>query len=343
MINVHFGRIAPPIIGGISVYLYRLSKIEQNAIFFDEKNILVDDGININFLKQLFKFIIWYLKQFLRFKKRNFVVHSQTKEIRLLFYILACFSVHKFSLVIHSRTSLIGQYESSNRFFKILIRKILNKASTIQVIKLEYKTFLKSLFINNENIIVKNAFLPPPLEDEKKIIKSYKPEIIDFIKSKSPLIIANASFIRFYNNVDLYGFDLCVELTKKLKKDFPNLGFLFAISNASKELDYIKKIIKRIKELDIRENFSIMFGNKELWPIFKNANLMIRPTITDGDSISVREALYFHTPVIASDVTIRPKECVLFKNRNLESLYRNCINVLKGDSNFKDWNRVNHQ
>lgn len=141
--------------------------------------------------------------------------------------------------------------------------------------------------------------------------------------------MANAARVYILNNIDGYGIDMCVELTNLLKKDFPNIGFLFALSTTKMEKVYFLKMKKEIKDLDIEQNFYFMTRNKELWPIFKNADLMIRPTISDGDAISIREALYFNCPVIASNVTTRPKGTILFKNRDLNDLYDKCVTLLK--------------
>ena len=167
------------------------------------------------------------------------------------------------------------------------------------------------------------------VKDENKILDIYKTELMDFINEKKPLIVANGSSINFFNNVDLYGLDMCIELTAKLKKDYPNLGFLFALANKNRNAFYLKKMMLLIKKLKIEENFYFLTGLNELWPIFKKADLLVRPTNTDGDSISIREALYFKTSVVASDVTSRPKECYIFKNRDLRDFYSKSIKVLK--------------
>lgn len=205
---------------------------------------------------------------------------------------------------------------------------MLNKAKFIQVVNPEFENFIKKLKVKNKNIFVKNAFLPPPIEEENKIIKTYKSELVDFINVKKPLIVANGSFLNFYNNIDLYGLDLCIELTAKLKKNYPNLGFIFALANENKNASYLKKMMLRIKKFNIEDNFYFLTGYKELWPIFKKADLLVRPTNVNGDSISIREALYFKTPVIASNVTLRPKSCYLFENRNLNDFYIKCKKLL---------------
>jgi len=50
------------------------------------------------------------------------------------------------------------------------------------------------------------------------------------------------------------------------------------------------------------------------------ADIFLRTTLYDGDSISVREALHFGTPVIASDNGMRPPGTRLIPKENLEAL-----------------------
>ena len=61
------------------------------------------------------------------------------------------------------------------------------------------------------------------------------------------------------------------------------------------------------------------------WPMARlagdySADLMLRTTWYDGDAISVREALHFGVPVIASDNGMRPKGTHLIPARDLEAL-----------------------
>lgn len=309
MLDVHIGPFPPPL-GGISVYLYRLSKSEIDSCFIDTKNIMGGK-----------KFRIWLIKQVFSLKKKNFIYHSHLLKNRIIFYLLSCISIHKFSLVIHGR-ALIDQYQKSKLFGKLLIRKMLKNANFIQVVNPDFKFFIySSLKIKNKNIFIKNAFLPPPLDDEDSIIVKYNEVLLNFLKIKKPIILANAFALSFYQDIDLYGLDMCIELMGRLKKDYPNIGFLFALANEKKNITYLKKMKNKIKTLNIENNFHFMTGQRELWPIFKKIDLLVRPTNRDGDAISIREALHFNVPVITSDVTSRPKECILFKNRDTDDLY----------------------
>ena len=127
---------------------------------------------------------------------------------------------------------------------------------------------------------------------------------------------------------------MCVDLIYKLKNDFPNIGLIFALADEKTNSYYIKQMKIRIKDLRIESNFYFLTGQKEIWPLFKHADLMVRPTNTDGDAISIREALYFKVPVVASDVTLRPNDCYLFKNRDINELYNQCKIILNRRNNL---------
>jgi len=128
---------------------------------------------------------------------------------------------------------------------------------------------------------------------------------------------------------DLYGLDMCIELTAILKEQYPNIGFLFALGSEEYHYDYLKKMKRRIADLKINTHFHFLTGQKQLWPLFKKADLMIRSTNTDGFAVSIAEALYFECPVIASDACFRPEGTILFKNRNLNDLTNCSLSVLK--------------
>src|SRR5690606_3205564 len=63
--------------------------------------------------------------------------------------------------------------------------------------------------------------------------------------------------------------------------------------------------------------------------LLQKSTLSIRPTRTDGDSLSVRESLALGIPVVASNVVERPEGCVSFLSGNVEDLERKVLDVLR--------------
>src|SRR5690606_7512387 len=66
--------------------------------------------------------------------------------------------------------------------------------------------------------------------------------------------------------------------------------------------------------------------------LIEQADIILRPTNTDGDALTVREGLFLGKKVIASDVVKRPEGPYIFKNRDLNSLM-DVIYEVKSDIN----------
>ena len=166
-------------------------------------------------------------------------------------------------------------------------------------------------------------FIPPPLEDEEAVLATYPAEVLDFAAKRRPLVAANAFQLGFYRGVDLYGLDMCVELTAALKESYPNVGLIFALAEVG-DAAYFEQMKRRIEELGVEDNFFFLTGQKELWPLFRRADLMVRPTCSDGYGISVAEALHLGCQAVASDVCQRTPGTLTFANRDAEDFLLKC-------------------
>lgn len=309
----------PPPFGGVSVYEYRLSKLLSKQ---------GHDVKIIDFYKyHVPKKILFLLFIIFNPEKAFFYINSIHISV-MVALILRIFpgTILFFDHSGHEIESMPGIKRFIFSHFLgivdecILVGEHLVKYYEVKGFKLPHNTH------------VQHSFLPPPEEDEHFIWKSYTDETCNFIKNHYPLIVANAFRISFYQGVDLYGIDMCTELVSKLKNKYPNIGLLFALAEVG-NIEYFDIINTRIQEFGIRDNFYFLTGQKELWPIFKRAQLMIRPTFIDGFGISISEALYFGCSVVASDVCKRAEGTIIFKNRNIDDLLNKVESVLNGKLN----------
>jgi glycosyltransferase involved in cell wall biosynthesis len=177
---------------------------------------------------------------------------------------------------------------------------------------------------------VEHAFLPPPLEEEAEVLNSYSDETRAFVAAHRPLVVANGYRINTHRGADLYGLDMCVELIGELKRTYPQVGLLFALGEFA-DAGYRKQIERRIEELKVRDSVHFMTGQKEIWPLFRRAQLMVRPTSTDGYALSLAEAVHVGCPAVASDVSERPPGTVIFRSRDQEDFLRKCLEVLAAE------------
>lgn len=100
-----------------------------------------------------------------------------------------------------------------------------------------------------------------------------------------------------------YALSLQIEALERILAKFPNAGLMILGSgNLEKELRELiasKKYSENIYLTgDVEREITIH--------LIEKAKILLRPTYFDGDAISVREALFLQTPVIATDNGMRP-------------------------------------
>jgi glycosyltransferase involved in cell wall biosynthesis len=166
------------------------------------------------------------------------------------------------------------------------------------------------------------------VEDESRIVARYSNDTRKFLSERRPLLAANASQIVFASGEDLYGLDLCVDLVLALRSEFPGIGLLFALANPTSHPEYLAAIRERIAAANAGQHFHFLTGQQELWPVFKYATLMLRPTTGDGYAVSVAEALALGCAVLASDAVERPSGVHLFRSRDLQDLIAQARTIL---------------
>jgi hypothetical protein len=168
---------------------------------------------------------------------------------------------------------------------------------------------------------VAHAFIAPDLAHEKEIWQTYPEELRAFAKSHDPLIVMQGSDA-LEDGSDLYGADLAIEALSELRHHAPHVGLVIGRPTAGDEAfrQYCENQRRRINALGLSSRVHLLTGERELWPLTKASDVFLRPTTTDGDSVSVREALHFGVPVVASDVCRRPHGVVVFQSENVGDL-----------------------
>ena len=310
----------PPPIGGVSVYLSRLSaRLEKEGF----------EIIKWDISRGRFYFYYDFVKIFLKIiTRKNYVLHLHALNIK---YLLAAITLKYLTGIdVYITNHNISYFKSKTVLRQKLFQVIVKKADKIFVVNKHILQQYSSFDGIESKISVISPFLPPDEKEEEKIKLTYPKALFQFIENREPILLASASRLNFFNGNDLYGLDLCVKLTAELKEQFSRIGFIFAIGDENFNSSYLTKIKDEINRLNIKNNFFFLTGNKIIWPLFKKADLFLRPTNTDGFGVSIAEAIYFGTPAIASDVCPRPEGTILFKNRDFNDLYTKVNEILKG-------------
>jgi glycogen(starch) synthase len=114
------------------------------------------------------------------------------------------------------------------------------------------------------------------------------------------------------------GLPIVVHACNKLLAEMPSLGVVFLGSRVG------KTVLPLIKTHGLSAN-AICLGevpHERCLSLIRAADVVVRSTFADGDSLAVREALAFGVPVIASDTACRPPGVTLFRTGDGDDLHR---------------------
>ena len=316
----------PPPIGGISSFIRRMkdildSKDVENQVW-DYSRIKKTEENVINMRLALVPFYIF-------FKKDVDLIHynicGMTTKRYITFFNRFFFKNRKKVITLHGDCATLSEKKTRQ-----LIKYLSSFDATICVKSGDKEHLLKHGL--STDVYEIPAFLPPVIHEEDLL--ETPPEVWDFINSHQPVISANASTLVFINDQDRYGLDMCIDLCALLKVAHPKIGFVFCIPHVD-DYEYFKKMKRKITEEGVENNFLLLTKPAQLYPIIMKSDVFVRPTDTDGDAVSVREALYFKIPTVSSDVVPRPKGTVLFHNRDLDDFVAKVRDILDNYKSHK--------
>ena len=310
----------PPPMGGVSIHIKRvkikLDKQKNKVFIFDTSQ---------KFSNKISSFIALF-KKISHTKPDIIYYHEPSESIQKFAFvtILRIFFRSNLTIIDHDCRFL---YKCSK--IKKPIFNFLTKQSDFIVLigDSTYKCYLDNKINIIKKISVESPFLQPNLSEEKIILNNYPKLLHEFLKSHQPIISANAFTPVLIDGKDLYGFDMSIELIKELKKIHQKIGIVWAICKEG-DRTYFESIKQKIKNFDLKKNFYFLIGNQEFWPIIKNSDLFIRPTLSDGHSVSVKEADFLSIPILASDICLRSKNTILFKSESISDLTNKSIKIL---------------
>ncbi len=108
-----------------------------------------------------------------------------------------------------------------------------------------------------------------------------------------------------------------VEAIARLRQRYPDVGCLVLGSG-----EQSAEAAERVRKAGLDEHV-LLLGDVEhdmCLALMSRSNVFVRPTLDDGDSMSVREALALQIPVVASRVGARPTGTILFDPGDVEDL-----------------------
>lgn len=281
---LNIGTLPLPL-GGVTVHLQRLllelkiSEIAKQTKFYDYKRESKIGGL----IKILRSDIIH--------------IHLSNKIFRFFLVVFGIFFLKKVIITFH------GKYDFHN-FFDLFSLKLSNINLVLN--EFSYKNALGKVR-SKSKVILSSAFIPPS-GIQNELSKSNSILLEKFIAKYNNIVCTNAhSYVLDSKKKDLYGIDFLLNVFK----DLPDYGLIIA--------DPSGNLTKKYHKYLHLPNVLFISRPEPFIQILKKSNVFIRATTTDGDSLSVKEALYYKTKVLASDCVNRPKGCTLFRMHDEKS------------------------
>lgn len=301
---------APINVGGISMHLRRLMETMEPFCTFD----FIDEGRKRSdeyfYLRSLNLFK--YLKKVLAAD----VVHINSGAfiLRLMNTIVCRLLLRKYTVVTIHRDPTIESHVGLTKF-------VLSCCNEVIAVNKNGYNLLKSDTKCNYHLLP--AFLPPVLSREPELDDELR-NWVDGVRSvpEAKLMVSNASALVFLHGEDVYGIDMCLEAMKKLMESGNRNYFLLFVIVQCDFPDTLNKYKKFIADNNLQSNVMLLEKPCSFVRLMSESDIVLRTTNTDGDSITVREALALGVPIIASDVVERPEGTVLFKTRDVDSLVK---------------------
>lgn len=281
------GAIPPPI-GGVTIHVKRqLEWLGETKL---QHRFCRTSG---NFIPSLIKGIFW-----------SNIVHLQISKSLLRFLLVLLIRFVFFKKVIFTVHGKLGIHKG-------LLNHTIDKWSIrlCNIPILLNDTSFKIGHSLNKKARLTSSYIPPssiePLPNDEVV------RINQFAEGKQLLFCSNASqFCYDSNGKEIYGIShLC-----KVFKELPNSFKVIISDPTGGNYKYCKE-----QEL-LSDNILFLTKPYDFIPVLKQSDGFIRCTTTDGDSISVRESLYYNIPVIASDCIERPLGTLLYKSEDFVDL-----------------------
>ena len=291
----------PSPVGGVSIHAFRLlnalSKdgnvigvnFSQEELRYSSKLIRKSKGI----LEEIFR---------LKFIDTQHYIHLHTLQLMPLLVLTLLFR-KRVLITLHNKKLL--NFNLINKKIYLFIFRLAN------IVFINESTLYKCLKVTGVNVLQTPAFLPPSILENELLPSRF----VKFRESKKYLISMS---VWTFNpeSFKVYGLKYVLPILNK----FPDISMCLCISGKI-DLDFFEMFKSELEREGKQNNVLILeneISNGSI--VWKESDIFLRPTSTDAEGISVKEALCLNTPVIASDVCDRPLGTVIFKAGNIDDL-----------------------
>lgn len=307
----------PPPNGGVATHVQRLLPLlRARNISFRVYNAVSESAMPPDVVTVATWRRRWLLQFLLTCEEKAILIMSDRIGVLCLSVILGRLRGKK--VAVRLRNSALLDNIGSGGWRAWLSKKVICRMDLVVCVNRELLCLVLELGAPDDSVILAPGFLPPTdrCQDPNLVNRA----VWEFLEGKQPVLAANGK-IGWYQGVDLYGLDLLIDLAAYLRHDYPKIALIVCFwDHAPEDDERLRDLNKKAAELGLAHSVFLNTASGVFVPVLAKSNVFVRPTATDGDANSIREALAMRIPVVASDVVDRPDGCLVHRNRDLDSL-----------------------
>jgi glycosyltransferase involved in cell wall biosynthesis len=319
-----WGRVPPPI-GGMSVHLERLLPYLNEAGLTAQMYSVGRCTPEHPDVRQVAKgrFFWFFRLMFIECESIHYVF-SDNAYARFAASLLSFLNRAKVVLRIGGET-LTTAMSSRNPIVRFATRFAIRNADVIVGVNQEICKLAQGL--GARKVFHIPGFIPAANQESAQL-----PGAVESFLNKvsGPILLASGEIGQNADD-DLYGAYLLLNLVEQM----PAINVIFYAYTITKPTSNQHMLLQEISHRNLTERYLLYQSEADLMPAMRKCTVLIRPTKSDGDSNSIREALHHGLPVVASDCVARPEGVVLFESGNVDALQIAVAGVLKDIKQFR--------
>jgi glycosyltransferase involved in cell wall biosynthesis len=302
----------PPPEGGASIHVYRLSKLLDNEnIHYIIYNCV--SSTNNGKVKSVKKYRMLWLLAYAIYNK-NIVTYCLSDRVSVWFFLIVFNYFKKRQIIIRVRNEKILTDFNTKNFKSFILRWCFQNVNDIICVSKEIKKFIEAQGICKSKVKHFPGFLPPPIDHY-----TMEDECLLFFQKHSPVMLIMGLLPSERN--DIYNINLTLKVLQKLKNNYKDIGLIIVFRRIDDKQDTLQKFKAQVAKMNLTDSIQILIQPKYFLSIIQKVDVFLRPTSTDGDSNSIREALYYGTKCLASNSVTRPKGTYIFEDGNEKHYY----------------------
>jgi glycosyltransferase involved in cell wall biosynthesis len=222
-------------------------------------------------------------------------------------------------VAVRLQNSALAERVGRGVFWRVMMGTVLRRFDRVVCVNEELATVARELGVDAARIRCFPGYLPPGPDEFSETAVS--DGVWSFIEGRAPILCASGR-VSWYRGVDTYGFDVLVDLLGRLAEDLPDVALVVCLwdYDAATDEERLKELMERSQALGVDGQIYFNRERGGFLPVIARSDVLLRPTATDGDANSVREALALGVPVVASDVVARPEGTITVPARDVEAM-----------------------